>query len=409
MRIVVQKYGGTSLATPELRKRVGDLVAAAIDDGSRVVVVVSAIGRRNDPYATDTFINLVKQVNPSPSPREMDLIMSCGEMISGIILSNHLAARGIPAIFLTGEQSGLVTDDNYGHAHVLYVKPQRILQCLEAGLVPVVAGFQGRSENGELTTLGRGGSDTTASVLGVALHAEYIDIFTDVEGIMTADPRIVEDARLINDITYNEICQMAREGAKVVHPRAIEIAMQRGIPLRVRSTFSDSPGTLVRNQIDSQSDVVSIIRDTLITGITHSSNIAQIKIDLSQIAEQKGIQLKVFQTMAGAGISVDFINVQPELIMFTVADEDAPRAEGLLKDIEIYPFIEFNCAKVAVVGAAMTGIPGVMARVVEALEQHDIPILQSGDSYTNIWCLVKKENMKLAVKALHDKFELGKK
>jgi aspartate kinase len=241
VQIVVQKYGGTSLATPELRKRVGDLVAAAINDGYQVVVVVSAMGRQNDPYATDTFINLVKQVNPNPSPREMDLIMSCGEMISGIILSNQLCARGIPACFLTGEQSGLVTDGKHGNAHVLYVKPKRILQCLEAGLVPVVAGFQGMGENGELTTLGRGGSDTTASVLGVALNAEYIDIFTDVEGIMTADPRIVEDARLINDITYNEICQMAREGAKVVHPRAIEIAMQKGIPIRARPASTSPP------------------------------------------------------------------------------------------------------------------------------------------------------------------------
>lgn len=226
---------------------------------------------------------------------------------------------------------------------------------------------------------------------------------------MTADPRIVEDARLINDITYNEICQMAREGAKVVHPRAIEIAMQKGIPIRVRPTFSDSLGTLVRNRIDSHSDRVSIIRDTLITGITHSSNIAQIKIDVSRMEDAQGIQLKVFQAMAEAGISVDFINVQPELIMYTVADEEALRAEQILQSLKISPFIEFDCAKVAVVGAAMTGIPGVMARVVEALHQYEIPILQSGDSYTNIWCLVKKEHMKLAVKALHDKFELGKK
>ncbi len=409
MKIAVQKYGGTSLATPELRSRVCDIVSDAVNDGYRVVVVVSAIGRKNDPYATDTFINLVKQVNSNPSPREMDLIMSCGEMISGIILSNHLGARGIASTFLTGEQSGLVTDGNYGNAHILYVNPKKIMQCLESGLVPVVAGFQGVGENGELTTLGRGGSDTTASALGVALNADYIDIFTDVEGIMTADPRIVEDARLINDITYNEICQMAREGAKVVHPRAIEIAMQRGIPLRVRSTFSDSPGTLVRNRIDSASDVVSIIRDMLITGITHSSNIAQIKIDVTKLQESRGIQLKVFKIMAEAGISVDFINVQPELIMFTVADEQAEQAELVLNNIDIFPVIEFNCAKVAVVGAAMTGIPGVMARVVEALDQYDIPILQSGDSYTNIWCLVKKEHMKLAVKALHDQFELGKK
>ena len=320
-------------------------------------------------------------------PARDGLIMSCGEMISGIILSINCVPVGYRLAFDRGTV-GLVTDGKHGNAHVLY-ETKRILQCLEAGLVPVVAGFQGMGENGELTTLGRGGSDTTASVLGVALNAEYIDIFTDVEGIMTADPRIVEDARLINDITYNEICQMAREGAKVVHPRAIEIAMQKGIPIRVRPTFSDSLGTLVRNRIDSHSDRVSIIRDTLITGITHSSNIAQIKIDVSRMEDAQGIQLKVFQAMAEAGISVDFINVQPELIMYTVADEEALRAEQILQSLKISPFIEFDCAKVAVVGAAMTGIPGVMARVVEALHQYEIPILQSGFIYQYM-CLVKR-------------------
>jgi len=409
VKIAVQKYGGTSLATHELRSRVCDNVSMALNAGYRVIVVVSAIGRQKDPYATDTFIDMIKQVNTDPSPREMDLIMSCGEMISGIILSNQLCAMGIKSKFLTGEQSGIVTDGNFGNAHILYVNPGNIMQCLDQGVVPVVAGFQGVGENGELTTLGRGGSDTTASALGVALNAAYIDIFTDVDGVMTADPRIVEDARLLDAITYNEICQMAREGAKVVHPRAIEIAMQRGIPVRVRSTFSDSPGTLVRNHIYGESDRVDITTDMIITGITHSSNIAQIKIDITRLEDQKGVQLKVFKAMADEGISVDFINVQPELIMYTVNDEQAAHADRILKDMDIYSAIEFNCAKVAVVGAAMTGIPGVMARVVEALDQYNIPILQSGDSYTNIWCLVKKDHMRKAVQALHDQFELGKK
>jgi aspartate kinase len=409
LKIAVQKYGGTSLATRDLRNRVCKIISDTLKEGYKVVVVVSAIGRENDPYATDTFINLVKQVNPNPAARELDLIMSCGEMISGIILSNHLSAAGIKSIFLTGEQSGLITDGIYGNAHILYVNPTRVLKYLEEDMVVVVAGFQGVSENGELTTLGRGGSDTTASALGVALNAEYIDIFTDVDGIMTADPRIVEDARLIRTITYNEICQMAREGAKVVHPRAIEIAMQKGIPLRVRSTISDSPGTLVKNHIEEISGRVNITRDMLITGIAHTSNLAQIKIEIGKTSDQHGIQLKVFKSLADAGISVDFINVGQELIMFTVAQQYAETAERILKNIDIYPTIELNCAKVAVVGAAMTGIPGVMARVLEALDKHNVPVLQSGDSYTNIWCLVRKEHMKIAVQALHDYFELGKK
>lgn len=409
MRIIVQKYGGTSLATPDLRSRVCDIVTANRDKGIGIVVVVSAMGRETAAYATDTLIKLMREANPNPPVREMDILMSCGETISGVLLASQLSARGLPAIFLSGEQAGIVTDGNYGDAHIIYVNPQKIMDCLEAGLVVVVAGFQGNAENGELTTLGRGGSDTTASALGVALDAEYIDIFTDVEGVMTADPRIVGNARLLDAITYNEICQLAREGAKVVHPRAIEIAMQKSIPLRVRCTFTDSVGTIVANQIPGQDNRLRIIADRMITGITYTSNIAQIRINTSAFAERKGIELKVFKSLALADISVDFINVQPEIIHFTVNIEQAAKTVEVLKNLDLLPEIEMNCAKVAIVGAAMTGIPGVMSKVVEALTENNIAILQSGDSYTNIWCLVKREYMEKAVQALHDKFELGNK
>lgn len=404
---MVQKYGGTSLATTEARARVCQIVSQTVRDGYQVVVVVSAIGRDGDPYATDTFINLMRGVNPTPNPRELDLLMSCGEMISGLLLSSQLNAHGIPARFMNGAQAGLVTDGNFGDAHILYVNPKNVLECLEQGMVPVIAGFQGRAEAGELTTLGRGGSDTTASALGVALNAKYIDIFTDVEGIMTADPRIVTNARLLNAITYNEICQLARDGAKVIHPRAVEIAMHRGIPLRVRSTFSDSTGTLVTHKTMGYDDI-SIIRDALITGVTYTSNIAQLKIEITDPVVHRDVPLKVFKSLAEACISVDFISVQPDLLLFTVAGDKAQQAERVLQAIDFNPGVNNNCAKVAIVGAAMTGIPGVMARVVEALSEYDIPILQSGDSYTNIWCLVNREHMEQAVRALHDKFELGK-
>lgn len=408
MRIIVQKFGGTSLATLELRKRVCDIIAATKKDDIGVVVVVSAMGREGDFYATDTFINMVKEVNPSPSPRELDLIMACGEIISGVLLASQLSFRGIKAKFFTGQQAGIVTDSNYGNAHILYVNPKNLLSCLKEGIVPVVAGFQGVDEKGEITTLGRGGSDTTAAALGVALNAEVIDIFTDVEGVMTADPRIVKNARLLDAITYNEICQLAREGAKVIHPRAVEIAMQKSIPLRVRSTFSDNTGTLVANVTTGTLDTVKLISDNLITGVTYTSNISQFKINIGNVQDKKGYELRIFKSLALAGISVDFINIQPEIILFTVGAENTGKAIEVLENIGICPEVELDCAKVAVVGAAMTGIPGVMARVVEALSENDIPILQSGDSYTNIWCLVKREHMEKAVKALHDKFELGK-
>lgn len=409
MKIIVQKFGGTSIATRELRARVGNIIRSTRDEGYAVVVVVSAMGRKEDAYATDTLINMVTSTNPNPARRELDMIMACGEQISGVLLSTQLAAMDIESQFMTGAQAGIVTDGNYGNAHIRYVNPKKIMECLSQGLVPVVAGFQGVSEEGELNTLGRGGSDTTASALGVALNAEFIDIFTDVEGVMTADPRIVENARLLDEVTYNEICQLARDGAKVVHPRAIEIAMQKGIPLRVRSTFTESIGTLVTNHISGFDEQIKIVSDRLITGITYTSNIAQIKIITSKVENRRGLELKVFKSLALAGISVDFINVQPEIIMFTVPVEQADKAVQVLKNLDITPSTEHDCAKVAIVGAAMTGIPGIMAKVVEALAEADIQILQSGDSYTNIWCLVKKQHMQKAVQALHDKFELGNK
>ncbi len=409
MKIIVQKFGGTSIASRDLRIRVGEIIRSTRDEGYAVVVVVSAMGRKNDAYATDTLINLVTDTNPNPAPRELDLIMACGEQISGVMLSAQLATMDIESQFLTGPQAGIVTDGNFGNAHIRYINPKKIMECLAQGIVPIVAGFQGMSEEGELNTLGRGGSDTTASALGVALNAEFIDIFTDVEGVMTADPRIVQNARLLDEVTYNEICQLARDGAKVVHPRAIEIAMQKGIPLRVRSTFTESVGTLVTNRIAGFDEPVKIVSDRLITGITYTSNIAQFKIITSQIENPRGLELKIFKSLALADISVDFINVQPEIIMFTVPVEQAGKGVEVLKNLDIMPAVEHDCAKVAIVGAAMTGIPGIMARVVEALTESDIQILQSGDSYTNIWCLVKKQNMQRAVQALHDKFELGKK
>lgn len=408
MRILVQKFGGTSLSTTELRSRVCDIIAASRKDGYALVVVVSAMGRVNAAYATDTLINLIKEVNPDPLPRELDILMTCGETICGVLLTNQLTAMGIPACFLNGAQAGIITDGNYGNAHIRYVNTNRLLGCLEKGQVAVVAGFQGAGENGEFTTLGRGGSDTTASALGVALDAEYIDIYTDVEGVMTADPRIVSNARLLESVNFNEICQLARDGAKVVHPRAIEIAMQKGIPLRIRSTLSDSLGTMVSNQCCRDDETVPITSDRLITGITYVADITQIKIALSGLDEKNTIPLKVFKELYNGGISVDFITAQPLELMFTVNSSVINKTMEILHALEIIPEIELNCAKVAIVGAAMTGVPGIMYHVVEALAENNIPILQSGDSYTNIWCLVKKEHMQKAVQALHDKFELGK-
>ncbi|MEW6425307.1 MAG: aspartate kinase [Bacillota bacterium] len=405
MRFIIQKFGGTSVATPELRERVAGKIIAAKEEGYLPVVVVSAMGRAGDPYATDTLINFARQAHRDLSAREMDLLMSCGEIISGVTMAGVLQKAGHPAVFLTGAQAGIITDNTFSEARILKVKPENILKQAKEGKVVIVAGFQGVTEDGEITTLGRGGSDTTAAALGVALNAAYVDIYTDVEGIMTADPRIVSGAQALEKVTYDEICQLAHEGAKVVHPRAVEIVMQKNIPLRVRSTFSDTPGTLVTSSGEVYQGAVDITRDRTITGITQIPNLVQFKVATPERGAQ-GLaqQRRLFKSLALSGISLDFINVYPEEVVFTVKEEVWQKAAQILENAGYATKTTPDCAKVAAVGAGMTGVPGVMAGIVEALTREDIQILQANDSYTTIWVLVKREDMEKAVRALHRQF-----
>lgn len=405
MKFLVQKFGGTSLVTQESRDHVANRIVAAADEGYVPVVVVSAMGRMGEPYATDTLLNFALAINRDLPTREMDLLMSCGEIISGVAMINTLQRLGRQAVLLTGAQAGIITDDNHSDARIIRVDPKNIISQAEQGKIVVVTGFQGVSENGEITTLGRGGSDTTASALGVALNAECIDIYTDVEGVMTADPRIVEDARILDTVTYNEICQLAHEGAKVIHPRAVEIAMQSNIPIRVRSTFSETTGTLVTSH-HGVYGTIDITRDRLACGVTHVAGVTQLKILVKDINVEHPA-LRVFRALALADISIDFINVSPELIIFTVKDEVANKAVAVLENLGITPQVRSNCAKVSTVGAGITGVPGVMARIVQALTEEGVEILQSSDSHTTIWVLVEKDDMKKAIRALHRKFELG--
>jgi aspartate kinase len=406
VRILVQKFGGTSVATSERRVQVAAKVSEAVTEGYMPVVVVSAIGRTGDPYATDTFLNMVKGIYPELPKRELDLLMSCGEVISGVVLASTLQSLGFEAVLLTGGQAGIITNNNFGDARIVRVEPNGILEHLENGNIVIVTGFQGVSENGEITTLGRGGSDTTASTLGVALNAEAIDIYTDVEGIMTADPRIVEDAQILDVMTYNEICQLAHQGAKVIHPRAVEIAMQRNIPIRIKSTFSDAPGTLVTSVQPEMSAGTDFIGERLITGIAHTPNVTQIGIPTLDM-DIPSVDKKIFKAMALADISVDFISVQPEKVLFTVRDEIADKAIKILENMGFSPQVNRSCAKVSVVGIGIAGVPGIMADLVEALTEAGVTILQSADSHLTIWVLVNKENMIPSVQALHKKFRLG--
>lgn len=404
MNIIVQKYGGTSVRDENSRAHARKHIKKALADGYKVVVVVSAMGRKGDPYATDTLLSLVEGRNSKISKRETDLLLSCGEVISSVVFSNMLIENGITATALTGTQAGFRTNNDHTNAKIIDMKCDRLLKELEEQDVIVVAGFQGSAKNGDVTTIGRGGSDTSAAALGAALNAEWIDIFTDVEGIMTADPRIAENARPLSVVTYTEVCNMAYQGAKVIHPRAVEIAMQAKIPIRIRSTYSDSPGTLVTtlNKNSRGTD----IKERPVTGIAHLSNITQIKVLAKK--DQYNLQSEVFKAMASQGISVDFINIYPNGVNYTVTEEMTDKAISILNSLGHDPLVERECAKVSVVGAGMQGVPGVASRIVTALSEQGIRILQSADSHTTIWVLVKQMDLTKAVNALHDAFHLEK-
>ncbi|WP_123040097.1 aspartate kinase [Cohnella candidum] len=402
MIVTVQKFGGTSVSDEIGRRHVLRHIVRERNNDRGLVVVVSAMGRRGEPYATDTLLDLIRRNGNGLQDRERDLLLSCGEIISASALTSLLNAEGIPATMLTGGQAGIITDGRFGSAHILDVKPAAIRSHLETGKVVVVAGFQGRTEEGEITTLGRGGSDTTATALGAALHAEVVDIFTDVDGILTADPRVVKDARPLPVVSYEEISNMAHNGAKVIHPRAVEIAMKAGVPIRVRSTFSDGEGTLVTYSEAARSRPGWT--DRTVTGLAHFQGVTQLSVTSDNAPYD--LQLRVFRAMAANGISVDLINVMPSAVHYTVKEADTDAAIRLLRELGFEPRVIPGCAKLSVIGGGMNGQPGVMAKIVEALTNRQISILQSADSNTTIWVLVSETEMAAALEALHAAFEL---
>lgn len=397
MGIVVQKYGGTSVATDELREKVTQRVREGRASHD-IVVVVSAMGRKGDPYATDTFINLLRQAG-NPEKHDLDIVMACGELISAAILATTLRQSGIKAQAVTGWQAGIVTDSTFGDARIITVRPEYLRGLLAQGVVPVVAGFQGASDGGDITTLGRGGSDTTAAALGVALGATCIEIYTDVEGIMTADPRLVPAARVLNALDYSEVFQMASQGAKVVHPRAVELAMQRHIPLVVKSTMSEASGTVITNTVLYENKLGKTV-----TAVAHLAGVSQVAI--ATPADDGTLEYEIFRRLALALVSVDLINVSPEEKKFIVESKDVPIVYEVLRDLSFRIVHKPDCAKVSIIGAGMRGVPGVMANIVLAMRESGVRILQTSDSHLTIAILVEEKDMERAVQALHQHFKL---
>ena len=404
MALVVQKYGGTSLADAGCIRHVARQIVDRLGCGDEVVVVVSAMGNQ-----TDQLISLAEGINSRPEARELDLLLSTGEIVSSTLLSMALRTSGQPAVALSGAQAGIGTDRRYGRACILKVDPHRIIEELEHGNVVIVAGFQGITEKMDITTLGRGGSDTTAVALATALAAEGCEIYTDVEGVFSADPRLEPTARLIPEISYEEMLELASYGAKVLHSRAVELGAIYHVPITVKSSFSEGMGTIVRGgtPMEQRSRVMAIAQDTDVGRIT-----------LRGVPDRPGIASKLFEPLADAGISVDTIvqNASVERLTdltFTVTKADLDQAAQIVEDVlgqieGAVILIESGLAKVSIVGAGMQSGPGYAARMFRTLFDAGINIEMISTSEIRITCIIDEAKTSDAVRALHKAFELEK-
>lgn len=401
--ILVQKFGGTSLSTPARIKRAAKRVAASQRAGYDVVVVVSAMGD-----STDHLLSLASQVTKEPAARELDLLLSTGEGVSAPLMSMALNELGVPAVSLLGFQAGIQTDQRHAKARIVGLTPGRIERELAAGRVVVVAGFQGMGDEMEVTTLGRGGSDTTAVALAAALKAQACEIFTDVRGIYTADPRFVPNARLLPHIAYPEMLELASSGARVMHPRAVEIAEAYSMDLHVRSSFHAGPGTII------SSEATIMEERNRVRGIAHEEHVARLSV--VGVPDRPGIAAAIFAPLAEADIAADVI-VQTAShegvtdMSFTVSSADGRQAErilnGIAKEIGARTILAQNgLAKVSVIGSGIRGQPGVAATMFRTLSEHAINIEMISTSEVRITCIIDAKKVKDAVAALHEAFKL---
>jgi len=402
--VIVQKYGGTSVGTAARIRRVSRRIAATVKRGEQVVVVVSAMG-----HTTDRMIALAQSVNPEPPARELDMLVANGETITAPLVAMCLEGIGVPAISLSGLQAGVRTSAQHSRARIRDINPERILQALREGKVPVVAGFQGVTESLEVTTLGRGGSDTTAVALAAALKADSCEIYTDVDGIFTADPMVVRTARKLAFIRYDEMLELAAVGARVIHPRAVEIGELYGVPIHVRSSFHDGVGTMIVAQVPME-------ERQRVRGIAQETNVA--KITVLGVADRPGVAAAIFEPLGKAGISVDVIvqNIGRSGhtdLTFSVAESDLKAAVKLvraaLKKIGARSIASASgIAKLSIVGTGMLGTPGIAGRMFRALADAGINIEMISTSEIRITCLVARDQVEKGVRVLHKTFELEK-
>jgi aspartate kinase len=403
MALIVQKYGGSSVADAEKIRAVARRVAASTD-GHQAVVVVSAMGK-----TTDGLLGLARQVSDAPDPRELDMLLATGEQVTIALLAMALRGLGRRARSFTGPQAGLRTDRAHTQARLTQIGAERVRHALDAGEVAVVAGFQGLSDAEEITTLGRGGSDLTAVALAAALKADVCEIYTDVDGVYTADPNIVPDARKLPRVAYDEMLEMASLGARVLQARSVEFAKKYGVPVHVRSTFKPDPGTLVTREELGMEDVV-------VTGVTHDRS--QAKISILRVPDRPGIASQVFGAIAAETIVVDMIvqNISRDGftdMSFTLPRGDHGRAvaaiESIARQVGAQGVVhDERVAKVSIVGVGMRSHSGVAARMFGALARESINIQMISTSEIAVSCVIEDKYAELAVRALHDAFELGR-
>lgn len=403
MGIIVQKFGGTSVANPEKIHNVAKAVIREKENGNDVVVVVSAMG-----HTTDYLIKLANEVTSTPDSREMDMLLSTGEQVSIALLAMAIQANGHKAISMNGQQVGIITENIHSKARIVDIKTDKLQKYISEGNIIVVAGFQGVTPEGEITTLGRGGSDTSAVAIAAALKADRCDIYTDVEGVYATDPRIVPNIQKLETVSYEEMLELARVGANVLHPRSVETAKQFNVPLRVRSSFKlDNLGTLIIgvDNMEIYKPVAGVAADT-----------SQVRILLSNLPDIPGTAAKLFGALAKNNISVDMIiqslaNNGTNSIAFTVDSDDLNGSLNILQEFqneigagEI--LIDKDIAKVSIVGAGMVDRPGIAADMFKALAEKNINIKMISTSEIKISCLVEKENAVPAIKALCSEFDL---
>lgn len=404
--IIVQKFGGTSVADTEKIKKVADAVIREKNLGNDVVVVVSAMG-----HTTDYLVKMASEISATPSAREMDMLLSTGEGVSMALLAMAIQSKGYDAVSLNAMQIGIMTENVHQKARIVNIKTDRLRKNLDEGKIIVVAGFQGITEHGEITTLGRGGSDTSAVALAAALKAARCDIYTDVEGVYTTDPRIVPTASKQDMISYEEMLELAHAGANVLHPRSVETAKQFSVPLRVRSTFKlDNLGTLIIGAKDME-----IYKP--VTGV--AVDLSQVKVVVCDVPDVPGNAAKLFGALAEANISVDMIiqsyartTSNTNDIAFTVDKADKERALMILEKVKIdlnarSVHMEEDIAKVSIVGAGMVDRPGIASTMFETMAKAGVNIKMISTSEIKISCLVAKDDANRSVKALHDVFELN--